>query len=123
MRITDKEVKKLLKQANSSELSGNVASYPEDEIDGRTDMEIFTDELAYLVGLYEDEGTCSSEELEQARNFIRETKNGKVIPCWHTIPPTPKYTVTELKLKFDDARKIINEYNRLVKMMKRLGLR
>lgn len=122
MKITDAEVKKLLKQANSSELEERVRTYPEDEIYDQTGMEIFLNELGYLLMLYED-GTVFTEDLEEAREFIRETKNGKVIPCWHTIPPVPKYTQTQLELGLQRARNTINEYNRLMRMAKKLDIR
>ena len=123
MKITDKEVKKLLKQANSSDLSENVRTYPEDEVDDQTEMEIFLNELGYLLMMYEEGGTIYSEDLEEAREFIRETKNGKVIPCWHTIPPVPKYTETQLEIGLQRARNTVNEYNRLMRMAKKLGIR
>lgn len=41
MIITDKEVLKMLKKLNSYDVEESLLSYPEDERDGRSDMEIF----------------------------------------------------------------------------------
>ena len=121
MKITDKEVLRQLKIVRCSDLEESIRTFPEDEVDGKSDMEILKNELDYLLSLYEEGGTVHSEDLEQAREFIRETKNGKVIPCYNTIPPTPKYSVTRLKLELDRAKNTINEYNRLMSLQKRLS--
>lgn len=121
MKITDKEVLRQLKIVRCSDLEESIRTFPEDEVDGKSDMKILIDELDYLLSLYEEGGTCHSEDLEQAREFIKETKNGKVIPCYSTIPPMPKYSETRLQLELDKARNTINEYNRLVNLKKRLS--
>ena len=121
MKITDKEVLKQLRIVRCSDLEENIRTLPEDEVEGRSDLQVLKDELEYLLSLYDEGGTCHSEDLEQAREFMRETKNGKVIPCYNTLPPTPKYSVTRLKLEVDKARNTINEYNRLKSLERRLG--
>lgn len=120
MKITDKEVLKQLKIVRCSDLDENIRTLSEDGIEGRSDMQVLKDELEYLLSMYDEGGTCYSEDLEQAREFMRETKNGKVIPCYNTLPPTPKYSVTRFNLELGRARNTINEYNRLKSLDKRL---
>lgn len=123
MKIKDKEVLKHLKTVRCCDLEESISTLPDDEKCGRTDMEILKDELDYFLGLYEEGGTCHSEDLEQAREFMKETKKGTVIPCWNTIPPMPKYSTTQLEIRLQQARNTINEYNRLVSLAKRLKIR
>ena len=120
MAITDKEVLRQLKIANFYELTESVMSFPEDERDGKSDMDILRDEVSYFLSMFTEGDTVYSDDLEQAREFIRETKNGKVIPCYNTFPPVPKYSPTRLKIELDKARNTINEYNRLKKLNERL---
>ena len=120
MAITDKEVLKQLRIANFYELTESVMSFPEDERDGKSDMDILKNEASYFLSMFTEGGTVFSDDLEQAREFIRETKNGKVIPCYNTIPPVPKYSSTRLQIELDKARNTINEYNRLKRLNERL---
>lgn len=55
-----------------------------------------------------------------AVQFLKEVRGGK-IPCWNTIPPTPKYTPIQLENKTKDAKAVVNEYKRLVSLMNRLN--
>ena len=123
MKITDKEVLKQLNIVKCSELRENIETTPDDEIDGRTDMQLLKDELEYLLSLYEDDGKCHYEDLEQAKHFMKETKRGKVIPFYNTFPPTTKYTPVRLSIMLEQAKNTINEYNRLVSLAKRLNMR
>ena len=113
MKITDPKVKKLMKRANSIDLDERVYSFPEEERDGLTDMDIFIDELAYLVDLYDSDGTIFSEDLETAREIMKATDNGKSMPLYpdSLLPRYCKYEV-------DNARDTINEYRRLTRLLK-----
>lgn len=111
MKLTDKEAKKILKRANCYDLEYNIETYPEDERDGKTDLEILRDELDYLVDLYDDDGNIYSEDLEIAREILRETKNGKVMPCYGDTL-IPKY----YKSQVSSARRTVNEYRRLKRL-------
>lgn len=121
MKITDKDVLRQLKIVRCSDLEESIRTFPEDEVEGKSNMQILKEEVDYLLSLYNEGGTIHSEDLEQAREIIRETKNGKVIPCYNTVPPTPKYTVTRLELEVGKAKNTINEYNRLRSLQKRLN--
>ena len=113
MKITDPEVKRLLKRANSVDLDERVYSFPEEERGIQTDMDIFIDELAYLIDLYDSDGTIFSEDLETARGIMKATDNGKVMPLYpdSLLPRYRKYEV-------DNARDTINEYRRLKRLLK-----
>jgi len=123
MKITDKEVLKQLNIVKCSELREHIEDTADDEIEGRSDMQILRDELEYLLDLYEEGGTCHNDDLIQAREFMKETKRGKSIPFYNTFPPTPKYTPVRLKIMLERAKNTINEYNRLVSLAKRLNMR
>ena len=119
MIITDKEVLKELKRVRCMDLEESIETLPEDEVNGRSDKRVLQDELEYLLSLYDEGGTCHSEDLERARDLIKETRGGK-IPCYNTFPPTPKYSPVRLKMELEKARNTVNEYNRLKSLQKRL---
>ena len=113
MKITDPVVKKLMKRANSEDLDERVYSFPEDERGDQTDMDIFIDELEYLVDLYDSDGTIYSEDLETAGEIMKATDNGKSMPLY---PDSllPRYR----KWEVDNAKSTINEYRRLKRLLK-----
>ena len=116
MNITDKEVLKELKRVRSGELEDSVFDYPENERDGRSDMQVLTDELSWILSNFKEDGHVLCEDLEEAREILRETKNGKVIPLWESTLK-PIYS----KSRIQTCRDTINEYNRLQNLMKRLN--
>ena len=120
MKITDKEVLRHLRIVRCIGLENSIRDLPEDEVDDRTDLQILIDELEYLLSLYEDEsGTCHRKDLEQAREFLKETKNGKEIPLKYLM----SYSKTGIDNKVKDAKDCINEYNRLKKLKNRLMIK
>lgn len=119
MKFKDKEALKQLKIINHYELNESIATFPENERDGRNDLQILFDEASYFLEMYDDD-TIFYEALEDAKSFMKETKNGKVIPCWHTFLPVPKYSIIELKNRTNDAKNTINEYKRLKNGVNRL---
>lgn len=116
MKITDKEVLKELKRARSYELYESLETYPEDEREGRSDMQMLADECSYIISCFEENGHVLGDDLERAKEIIKETKNGKVIPLW-SQSLTPMYS----KHDIENARNAINEYRRLKNLMKRLN--
>ncbi len=116
MKITDNAVLKELKRVRSCDLDEYVLTYPEDEKDGRSDMQILADECSYILSCYEEEGHVFFEDLWSAKKMLRETKNGKVIPLWtHSLKPM--YS----KSQIESARATVNEHKRLQSLMKRLN--
>ncbi len=120
MIIQDKNVKRWLKIANCMELTESMETFPENERDGKSDLQILADEVSYRLSLYTEEGTCTGEEYKEAVQFLKEVRGGK-IPCWNTIPPTPKYTPIQLQNRTREAKAVVNEYKRLVSLMSRLN--
>ena len=92
--------------------------YPEDERDGRSDMQMLADELSYILSNYTEDGHTLCEDLKESREILRETKNGKVIPLWQSTLK-PVYS----KSRIECARSTINEYNRLKSLFKRVHAR
>lgn len=115
MILTDKTALKELKRANSFELENSVNCYPENERDGRSDLQMLADECSYIVSNFEECGHVLYEDLEHAREVLRETRNGKFIPLYSNL--TPKYRNSDIEI----ARGSINEYRRLKNCLKRLN--
>ena len=115
MTFTDKEAVKELNRARSFELHCRIEDYPEYEREGRSDFQILADELSWLLDNFNEDGHCLHDDLEDAREILRETKNGKVIPLWKDSLK-PMYSSSRIK----GCRDIVNEYNRLVSLRKRV---
>lgn len=81
MKITDKVVIRELNTVRSLDLEESISNYPESERDGRSDMQFLADEVSYQISLYKEE-TATAEEYEEAQRFLRETSNGKKMPCY-----------------------------------------
>lgn len=116
MNITDKEVLKELKRVMSFDLEESVRTYPDDERDDRSDMQILADECSYILSNFKEDGHVLCEDLERAKEIIRETKNGKQIPLYASTLK-PKYKQYDIQI----ARDTINEHKRLQNLMKRLN--
>lgn len=115
MTITDKNVLRLLNHANSQALQSHIDAYPDDEVDedeGMTEYNIFVGELEYLIWLYEEEGNVFYDDLKIARNILKETENGKLIPILHDF--TFKYYPEDIQ----DAKDVVNEYKRLKSLLR-----
>ena len=93
-----------------------VNDYPDDERDGRSDLEFLADEVSWHLSCYNEDGHYWKEDLEEAKEILKETKNGKVIPLF-TDTLKPVYSAW----KIDRAKEQIKEYRRLVNCMKRLN--
>ena len=116
MKITDKVALAELKKVKSGLLYDMINDYPDDERDGRSDLEFLADEVSWHISCYNEDGHYWKEDLEEAKEILRETKNGKVIPLY--LPSLePKYTAREIERSKDT----VNEYKRLVNCMKRLN--
>lgn len=105
MKITDKWVLKELDKLNDGMLRENIECYPEDERDGRSDIEVFADEVSYLVSLYHGEGHILEDEYKEAKKLLRETQNGKIIPISaSTFRPLPGYNKTDIEEAMEKVR-------------------
>ena len=111
MKIKDKQVLKWLKSIGCLELDERIADYPEDERDGRSDVQFFADELGDALDNYNEDGHCGNEDLEQSRELLRKTKNGKCIPLDpKTLRPKYGYRPSDI----ESAKNTVNEYRRMV---------
>ena len=115
MKITDKEVLRQLKIVRSYQLEESIETYPEDERDGRSDMQILADEVSWFVSLYTEGGTATSEDYEYAKEILRETNNGKIPLRLSDLKP--KYSPRDIQ----EAKNTINEFKRLKNLMERLN--
>lgn len=116
MKLTDTNALNELKKARSSELDEAINSYPEDERDGRTDLQMLADELSYILSNFEESGHVLCDDLAHAKEVLYKTKYGKVIPLWQSTL-TPVYSKSDIEI----AKSTINEYKRLQSCMKRLN--
>lgn len=110
MKITDPKAMQIIKRLDDSILTETIESYPENERDGRSDIEFLADEISYQISLYNEDGHDRKEDLKEARRKLRETWNGKVIPL-------DKDT---FKPEIQRCKDMVNGYLRLVRAMKRL---
>lgn len=116
MKITDKYVIKELNRVRSFDLEESIETYPEDERDDRSDLQVLADETSWLLSNYEEDGHVLCDLLEESKEILRETKNGKVIPLWASTLQ-PKWRQRDIQM----SRDIINEHRRLKNLMKRLN--
>ena len=115
MKITDKEVITMMDKAKVYEVKESVLSYPDDERDGRSDMQILADEASWLLQKYNTDGWSQNEWLKESRRILRETKHGKEIPLWESTLK-PVYREGDI----NEAKDCVNGYKRLQNLVKRL---
>lgn len=111
MKLTDEKTLKMLNKVRSHELEEMLETYPEDERSGRTDEEMLLNELSYLLEKYEGGGYIQAEDFQRAKRILSETKYGKVMP-YYMPACRPKYKEWEI----EDAKNMVNEYNRLKRL-------
>ena len=107
MKLTDPSAIQALKKVNIGELSDMIADYPESDVDGRTDWEMIGNEAGWLLDLFNSSDNSHSDDLHDAREFIRNYSKGTA------IKPYPSYTL-------QTARNTVNEYNRLIRFVNKL---
>jgi len=115
MKLTDEKTIKMLNKVRSYELEDMLETYPEDERIGRTDEEMLLNELSHLLETYEDDGYTAHEDFLRAKRILRETKHGKVMP-YYMPACKPKYKAWEV----EEAKDMVNEYNRLKRLYNKL---
>ena len=116
MEINDKKIRKMLEKADLYFLTESIEIWPEEERNGRTDLQIITEEADYYLGLFQESGNVYSDDLADAREILHETKNGKVIPCG-VSDLRPIYTGSEI----ENAKRTVSEYRRLVRLAAKLN--
>lgn len=122
MEVTDKYVIKELDKVDIPELDEMVRTYPKDELEGRSQVQILADEASYILSMYTEGGTTFSEDLEDAYRILGETKMGTRIPECEWIFSSgrreihKKYKESDIK----QARATVAEYRRLKGLMGRL---
>ena len=117
MKFTDEKAIKMLKKARLYEIEESIDMYPENERDGRNDFQMLADEAGYVYSNYFEYGHCFHDALEEARELLRETKYGKVIPIdSRTFKPRLGYYPSDIQ----SAKDLVNEFNRTERLVKRL---
>ena len=115
MKLTDKEAIKALKKAKILDLEDMIADFPEDERDGRSDWQMIANEAGWLLDGFRSDDHANYEALEEAKDLIRQTQNGKVFPGLPT-----SIQLQSWRLRVQDARDLINMVNRLERFVKKL---
>ena len=80
MILQDKDAKRWLKIANCNELTESIESFPENERDGLSDMQILADEVSYRLSLYTEGGTSTGEEYEESRKAPSKSAERMSVP-------------------------------------------
>ena len=115
MKLTDAEAIKALRKVRCYDLEMMLADYPEDERDGRTDWDMIANEAGWLLDAFNEEENANHEALEEAKDIIRQTKNGTVFPGLLTSVQLKSW-----EIRVQDARDLINMVNRLTRFVKKL---
>lgn len=118
MKLTDKKAISIYKRLKMVDLVESIDEYPENERDGRNDLQFLADEISYFKSCYDEDGHAFYDSLTQARELLHETKNGKILPL---DPRTMKYKRGYQPHDIDDAKHVIAEYKQLVYYKKRLA--
>ena len=117
MKLTDKNVLKWLKAIKCCRLDNMISDMDDNEIEGRSDIQIFADELSYCISKYNDYGDMWYEELAHSKALLKYTKNGKVIPLDSiTLKPKKGYRPEDILI----AKDVVNEYRRMVSRYNKL---
>ena len=118
MKLTDKNVLKWLKAINCLELEEHIDYISESEVEGRNDIQVFTDELSYCISNYNEDGHIWHDDLERSKELLRETKQGTVIPYdSKTLKPKSGYRPSDIAI----AKNVVNEYKRMLYRYKQLN--
>lgn len=116
MNVTDKEALKVLRKAKSDVVYELVESYPDDEIDNKSELEIVLDEISYLVWMYEDDSTLEYEDLKYSKQVLKDTDNGT-----GNVVLLPSFNFKYSKTDIENAKATVAEYKRLKKILKEYG--
>lgn len=111
MRFVDEEAKRYLASVRSARLEELIEETDKLDKEDRSDLEILYDEVNYLVELYMEDGTAPREEYLKAKEIVRKTENGKVMPL-NPISLKPRYS----KQQVEDAKELVNEVRRLKRL-------
>lgn len=115
MKLTDNEAIKALRKVRCYDLEMMLSDYQEDERDGRTDWDMIANEAGWLLDSFNDYDTANHEALEEARECIRRTRYGKVMPL-NVVTLKPAYKEYEVR----DAIDFVNMYKRLARFVDKL---
>ena len=70
MLFTDKQARKIFNSIKCYECKESIESYPEDERDGMTDIDIIRQEVEYFIYLFEEVDGALSGDLEESREIL-----------------------------------------------------
>ena len=115
MIVTDKDAKRILKSLKCYECKESIESYPEDERGDKTDLQIIRDEVEYFVYMFEEVEGSFKGDLDESREILRETRNGKYIPITRDL--RPKYSVWRI----ENAKRTISEYKQLKRILSKIS--
>lgn len=115
MTITDKRALKIVKSIKCYEAKESIESYPEEERNGKTDLDIILSELEYFAYMFEEVDGVYKGDLDESREILRKTHNGKSIPISLT---TLKPIYSEWRI--NSAKKTVSEYRQLKRLITKL---
>lgn len=115
MKFTDKRALKVIKSIKCYEARESIESYPEEERGNKSELEIVLDELEYFVYMFEEVDGTYKGDLDESREILRKTNNGKTIPISLT---TFKPIYSEWRIK--SAKNTVSEYRQLKRLVSKL---
>ena len=108
MKFTDEKAIAILKRVGICELDEAIDDYPEQERDGRSDMQMLADETSLILSLF-SEDTSHRDDLEWAKEIINKSRRkGAAFSGF--------VKVSDLQT----AKNVLNEHRRLVNLESRL---
>ena len=105
MKITDPKAIAIIRKLDDSVLNENIENYPDEERDGRSDLDFLADEISYLVSFYLDDDHQWNYDLQEAKEIVSRTRKGTVVPVDMDLHPVYR----ESKIKW--AIRYVAQYN------------
>lgn len=115
MKFTEKRAIKIINSIKCYEAKESIETYPEEERDGKSELEIILNELEYFVYMFEEVDGAYSDDLYRSREILRRTCNGKSIPIDRKTfkPIYPSWRI-------EQAKRTVNEYRQLKRLVSKL---
>lgn len=108
MIITDKKAKAIYNKILCPEVQESIDTFPDDERDGKTDMQIVMDEIAYFIEMFESDGTIYNDCLTEAKDIQSRSGNFTNYPIY-----LPSFQPVFSENQINDAKATLKQYKQL----------
>lgn len=115
MKFTDKRALKIVRSIKCYEVKESIESYPEEERDGKTDLDIILSELEYFAYMFEEVDGAFKGDLDESREILRRTSNGKSL-----LINASTFKPVWSRARIDSAKNTVSEYRQIKRLIKKL---